>query len=160
MNLTRTPVRARVGFRNRNSRSRSLALVAALVTVVLSACVPVIPGLRNIDGQTWAARFDVEVSPAGIGTFRLPVDLALSFTQRLQDLNATATLEYDVGLFRLETGRLVDLQGRIGFDDSVSLQGSQNVLRFEGGFVGDTLVGTVSIAGLVPVGNVAFTRVR
>lgn len=142
------------------TRSRTLLLVAALFLVTLAACVPTIPGLRNLDGQTWSARFEVEVRPGNLATIRLPVDLALTFGQYLQDVTATATLQYDTGIFRLQTGGLVDLQGRIGFDDRLDLQSDTNVLTFQGGFVGDSLVGTVSIAGVVPVGNVTFTRVR
>lgn len=142
-------------------RPLKLLLTATLFALTLAACVPIsVPGLRYIDGQTWAARFEVEVGPANTAAFRLPVDLALTFSQRLQDVSAKATLQYDTGLFRLETGGLVDLQGSLGLDDRLSLQSSSNALNFDGTFVGDRLIGTVSIAGLVPVGDVTFTRTR
>ncbi len=143
------------------TRSRKLTLAALALVLVLGACVPLnVPGLRNLHNQTWAARFDVEVRPAGLATIRLPVDLALTFSQSFQDVTARATLQYDTGIFRLETGGIVDLSGRIGFDDALDLNSSSNVLRFGGRFVGDRLVGTVSIAGLVPVADVVFTRTR
>lgn len=143
------------------NRIRKLLSIAALFALVLAACVPItMPGLRNIEGQTWSARFEVEVRPGNVATIRLPVDLALTFSQRLQDVTAQATLQYDTGIFLLQTGSLVDMQGRLGFDDHLNLQSSSNALTFEGNFLGDTLVGTVAIAGVVPVGNVTFTRVR
>ncbi|HET8985107.1 MAG TPA: hypothetical protein VFN03_05030 [Trueperaceae bacterium] len=143
------------------TRSRKLTLIAALFAVTLAACIPIsIPGLRNVHGQTWAARFEVEVRPGNVTTIRLPVDLALTFTQSLNDVTAEATLQYDTGLFTLQTGGLVNMQGRLGLDDHLNLQSSSNALTFEGNFVGDSLVGTVAIAGVVPVGNVTFTRVR
>lgn len=144
------------------TRSRTLPLIAAaLFALTLSACVPItLPGLRNLEGQTWSARFEVEVRPANLATIRLPVDLALTFGQYLQDVTATATLQYDTGIFLLQTGSLVNMQGRIGFDDRLDLHSDSNALAFQGGFVGDRLVGTVAIAGLVPVGNVTFTRAR
>lgn len=142
------------------SRARKLTLVAIAFALVLGACVPIsIPGLRNLHNQTWAARFEVEVRPAGLA-IRLPVDLALTFSQNLQDVDARATLQYDTGIFRLETGGIVELSGHIGFDDRLELSSSSNVLRFDGRFIGDTLVGTVSIAGLVPVADVVFARTR
>lgn len=142
-------------------RTHKLLLAAALFAIVIGACIPIsVPGLRYIDGQTWSARFDVEVRPAGIAGFRLPVDLALTFSQRLHDVSARATLQYDTGIFRLETGSLVDLSGRLGLDDHLDLRSNSNVLEFQGRFVGDRLVGTVSIAGLVPVADVVFTRTR
>ena len=140
-------------------RSRLLLLSFALV-LVLAACIPVsVPGLRNIDGQTWAASFEVEVQ-AGITNIRLPVDLALTFEQRLHDIDAQATLEYDAGIFRLQTGRLVQLEGRLGLDDHLELRSGTNALTFDGRFVGNQLRGRVAIAGVVPVGDVTFTRVR
>jgi hypothetical protein len=84
----------------------------------------------------------------------------LTFSQSLNDVTAEATLQYDTGLFTLQTGGLVNMQGRLGLDDHLNLQSSSNALTFEGNFVGDRLVGTVAIAGVVPVGNVTFTRVR
>src|SRR5690625_200900 len=99
------------------NRSRLLLIASLLGLLTLAACIPVsVPGLRHIDGQTWSARFDVEVQ-AGITNIRLPVDLAITFRQRLHDIDATATLEYDAGIFRLQTGRLVELDGRLGLDD-------------------------------------------
>lgn len=139
---------------------RKLAASAALLVLALAACIPVSPFLRNIDGQTWSARFEVEAQVAGVANVRLPVDLALTFSQRLQDVTARATLQYDTGIFRLQTGSLVDLQGRLGLDDHLELRSGSNVLAFDGSFVGEKLVGTVSIAGVVPVGNVTFTRTR
>lgn len=141
-------------------RSR-LILVAAVFALTLAACVPiVVPGLRNVHGQTWSARFEVEVRPGNLASIRLPVDLALTFSQQLQDVTVEGTLQYDTGIFLLQTGSLVDMQGRLGFDDHLSLQSSSGALTFEGNFLGDRLIGTVSIAGVVPVGNVVFTRVR
>ncbi len=140
---------------------RSLALVVTLLVLTLSACLPVtVPGLRNVDGQTWSARFEVEVRPANVAAIRLPVDLTLTFSQRLHDVTAQAKLQYDTGIIRLQTGSLVDLRGRLGFDDHLDLQSSSNALTFEGYFVGNKLVGTVSIGGLVPVTNVTFTKAR
>lgn len=142
-------------------RTPRLLLAAAALVFVAAACLPVsVPGLRNIHNQTWSARFDVEVRPAGLATIRLPVDLALTFTQNLQTINANATLQYDTGIFRLETGSLVRMDGRLGFDDRLELTGERNLLQFDGWFAGDTLVGTVSIAGLVPVTDVVFRRSR
>lgn len=141
------------------NRSRILILTGVLLAMTLAACIPAVPFLRNIDGQTWSARFQVDVQVAGT-TIRLPVDLALTFSQRLQDVTAKATLQYDTGIFRLQTGGLVDLTGRIGLDDHLELRSGSNVLAFDGSFAGERLVGTVSIAGVVPVGNVTFTRTR
>lgn len=153
-NLLRHPAK-----RN-HSRSQRLVLTAVLAVLTLAACIPIgIPGLRNLHGQTWAARFDVQANIAG-ATIRLPVDVALKFSQNLQNVDAEATIEYDAGILRLQTGRLVQLNGRIGLDDHLSLDSSSNVLAFDGSFVGDRLVGTVSIAGVVPVGQVTFTRIR
>ncbi len=141
------------------NRSRTLILTGVLLVATLAACIPAVPFLRNIDGQTWSARFQVEVQVAG-ATIRLPVDLALTFSQRLQDVTAGATLQYDTGIFRLQTGSIVDLTGRIGLDDHLELRSGSNVLAFDGSFAGERLVGTVSIAGVVPVANVTFTRTR
>lgn len=141
------------------NRSRTLILTGVLLVMTLAACIPAVPFLRNVDGQTWSARFQVDVQVAGT-TIRLPVDLALTFSQRLQDVTAKATLQYDTGIFRLQTGGLVDLTGRIGLDDHLELRSGSNVLAFDGSFAGERLVGTGSIAGVVPVGNVTFTRTR
>lgn len=141
------------------NRSRTLILTGILLVATLAACIPAVPFLRNIDGQTWSARFQVEAQVAG-ATIRLPVGLALTFSQRLQDVTAKATLQYDTGIFRLQTGSIVDLTGRIGLDDHLELRSGSNVLAFDGSFAGERLVGTVSIAGVVPVANVTFTRTR
>ncbi len=141
-------------------RQRVPVVIAALLALGLAACVPVtVPGLRQIHGQTWAARFDVEVQVAG-SYLRLPVDLAIEFRQTFQDVTAEATLQYDAGIFRLQTGGLVQLSGHLGFDDSLSLDSQSGALSFDGRFVGDRLVGTVAIVGVVPVADVAFYRVR
>lgn len=143
------------------NRPRRLILAAALLALAVSACIPVsVPGLRNIDGQTWSARFDVDVQLAGAATVRLPVAVALTFDQQLQDVSADATIEYDAGIIRLQTGRLVALSGFLGFDDRLELDSSSGALTFTGRFVGDRLVGTVAIAGVVPVSDVTFTRAR
>lgn len=138
-----------------------LATITLLAILVLAACVPIsTPFLRNVDGQTWAARFDVAVGPAEAPTLRLPVDLALTFRQSWTNVTADASLEYDALLFRLQTGRLVELTGRLGLDDHLSLESASGGLSFDGRFVGDRLIGTVAIAGVVPVGDVVFTRIR
>ncbi len=138
-----------------------LVLLALVATMTLAACVPGVgPFLRNVDGQTWAARFDVSVGPTGGPTFRLPVDLQLTFRQQLTDVTADASLAYDASLFRLQTGSIGALSGRLGLDDGLSLESPNRVLAFDGRFVGDRLVGTVSIAGVAPVADVVFTRVR
>lgn len=138
-----------------------LFLTAATVLVVaLAACIPVsVPGLRNIHGQIWSASFTVDVQ-AGGSSLRLPVELSMRFSQQLYDVSAEATIEYDAGIFRLQTGGLVQLDGRLGLDDSLELDSQSGALTFDGRFVGDRLVGTVAIAGVVPVGNVTFTRSR
>lgn len=141
------------------NRRRLPILIVALLAFTFTACVPVVPGLRFIDGQTWSARFDVEVQAGGT-TLNLPVLVSMTFTQRLTNVTAEATIEYDAGIFRLQTGRLVALDGRLGLDDHLALDSSSNLLSFEGNFVGDRLIGTVAIAGVVPVGNVTFTRIR
>jgi hypothetical protein len=134
---------------------------AFLALVVLSACVPGFgPFLRNVDGQTWAARFDVTVGVTGGPTLRLPVDLELTFGQRFTDVTADASLAYNASLFRLQTGSVVALSGRLGIDDGLDLRSQSGVLAFDGRFAGDRLIGTVSIAGVAPVTEVVFTRVR
>ena len=140
---------------------RRLTALAATLTLALVACLPVaVPGLRNINGQTWSARFEVEVRPAGLATVRLPVNLALTFNQRLDQVTAKATLQYDAGIFRLESPGIVDLEGRLGLDDHLSLRSGSKALTFDGTFVGDRLVGTVAIAGVVPVSDVTFALQR
>ena len=138
-----------------------LAATLLLATLVLAACVPVsTPFLRNVDGQTWAARFDVAVGPVDAPVLRLPVDLALTFRQNWTNVSADASLQYDARLFRLQTGGLVELTGRLGLDDHLGLESASGGLTFDGSFVGDRLIGQVAIAGVVPVGDVVFTRVR
>lgn len=134
-------------------------LVAALLGLGLAACIPVVPGLRQIHGQRWTSRFDVNVQVAG-SSLRLPVDLAIDFEQSFQHVTAEATLQYDAGIFRLQTGGLVELSGQLGFDDSLTLDSQSGALSFDGRFVGDSLVGTVAIVGVVPVADVVFYRVR
>ncbi len=141
------------------NRTRIVIAITAMLT--LAACVPGFgPFLRNVDGQTWAARFDVTVGLTGGPTLRLPVDLEITFRQRFTDVTADASLAYNAALFRLQTGSFVALSGRLGLDDGLSLDSPNRVLAFDGRFVGDRLVGTVSIAGVAPVGDVVFTRVR
>ena len=143
------------------SRGRTHVLLAVLAVFALSACVPGFgPFLRNVDGQTWAARFDVTVGLTGGPTLRLPVDLEISFRQQFTDVTADASLAYNAALFRLQTGSFVALSGRLGIDDGLDLRSSSGVLAFDGRFVGDRLIGTVSIAGVAPVTDVVFTRVR
>lgn len=154
------PTRSSSASRTNRRTNRRLFAVALLALLTLAACIPIgVPGLRNIHGQTWSARFDVDVQVAGT-SIRLPVEVALTFSQSLQDVSADATIEYDAGIIRLQTGRLVELNGRLGLDDSLSLDSSSNVLTFDGRFVGDRLVGRVAIVGVVPVGDVTFTRTR
>lgn len=142
------------------NRPRRLVVLVSALAFTLAACIPVsVPGLRHIDGQTWSSRFDVQVQ-VGPSVINLPVDLAITFRQQLQDVTADATLQYDVGIIRLQTGSLVELHGRLGFDDSLSLDSSAGTLSFTGQFVGERLVGTVAIAGVVPVADVVFVRAR
>jgi len=54
----------------------------------------------------------------------------------------------------------VVLDGRLGFDDGLSLQSPSGTLSFDGRFIGDRLVGTVAIAGVLPVADVVFLRTR
>ena len=142
------------------NRPRRLATLVTVLAFTVAACVPVsVPGLRHIDGQTWNSRFDVQVQ-VGPSVVNLPVDLAITFRQQLQSITADATLQYDAGIFRLQTGRLVEMHGHLGFDDSLTLDSSAGTLSFTGQFVGDRLVGTVAIAGVVPVADVVFARAR
>jgi hypothetical protein len=141
--------------------ARHLALLAILAVLALPACLPGSIGfLRNVDGQTWAARFDVAVGPAGGPAIRFPVDLTLTFRQTGADVAADASLEYSSPLLRLETEGLMTLSGRLGFDDRLDLESRSGILTFEGRFVRNRLIGTVAIAGVAPVGDVEFTRVR
>lgn len=142
-------------------RLRNLIVIAILTTLALAACVPfAAPFLRNVDGQTWAARFDVAVGPVDAPALRFPVDLAITFDQRWTDVTAEASLVYDALLFRLQTGGLIELSGRLGIDDHLNLESRSGLLTFDGRFVGDRLIGTVAIAGVAPVADVVFTRVR
>ena len=151
---------ARTSRATPSARSRRLFIGAVMALLALAACIPIgVPGLRNIHGQTWSSRFEVDVQVANT-TIRLPVEVELTFNQNLRDVTADATIEHDVGIFRLQTGRLVQLNGRIGLDDRLDLDSPNNVLSFEGRFAGDRLVGTIAIAGVVPVGDVTFTRIR
>lgn len=142
-------------------RTRHLALLTLLSLFALTACLPgSIAFLRNVDGQTWSARFDVTVGPTGGPTVRFPVDLTLTFRQTRADVTADASLEYTSALLRLQTDGLIALTGRLGFDDRLDLESRSGLLTFEGRFVGNRLIGTVAIAGVAPVGDVAFVRVR
>jgi len=142
-------------------RTRQLAVLALLSLLALSACLPgSIAFLRDVDGQTWAARFDVAVGPTGGPAVRFPVDLALTFRQTGADVDADASLEYNSPLLRLQTDGLIALSGRLGFDGRLDLESRSGLLTFEGRFVRNRLIGTVAIAGVAPVGDVAFTRVR
>lgn len=145
----------------RFAASARLATCALLAAVVLAACVPIAtPFLRNVDGQTWAARFDVAVGPVDAPVLRFPVDLTLTFRQNWTNVTSDAALAYDAGPFRLATSGLVELTGRLGLDDHLALESASGALTFDGRFVGDRLIGTVAIAGVVPVGDVLFVRVR
>jgi hypothetical protein len=158
MNHHRTPGFAATA---RTRATARLVATALFATLVLAACVPIsTPFLRNVDGQTWAARFDVAVGPVEAPVLRLPVDLALTFRQTWTDVTADASLEYDALLFRLQTGGLLELTGRLGLDDHLGLESRSGGLTFDGRFVGDRLIGTVAIAGVVPVGDVVFVRIR
>jgi hypothetical protein len=142
-------------------RTPCLALLALAALLTLTACLPgTSTRLRNLDGQTWTARFDVAVGPAGGPAVRFPVDLKLTFRQTGADLTADASLEYTSPLLRLQTDGLIALTGRLGFDDRLDLESRSGLLTFEGRFVRHRLIGTVAIAGVAPVGDVAFTRVR
>jgi hypothetical protein len=142
-------------------RTRHLTLLALLALLTLPACLPgSVAFLRNVDGQTWAARFDVAVGPAGGPAVRFPVDLTLTFRQTGADVTADASLEYSSPLLRLQTEGLIAVSGRLGFDDRLDLESRSGLLTFEGRFVRNRLIGTVAIAGVAPVGDVAFTRVR
>ena len=145
----------------RNRHLAPLTLLALLGLLVLPACLPgSIAFLRNVDGQTWAARFDVAVGPTGGPTVRFPVDLTLNFRQTGADVTADASLEYNSPLLRLQTDGLIALTGRVGFDDRLDLESRSGLLTFEGRFVRNRLIGTVAIAGVAPVGDVEFVRVR
>ena len=142
-------------------RSRPLALLALLAFLALPACLPGSIGfLRNVDGQAWAARFDVAVGPTGGPAVRFPVDLTLTFRQTGADVVADASLEYSSPLLRLQTEGLIALTGRLGFDDRLDLESRSGLLTFEGRFVRNRLIGTVAIAGVAPVTDVEFVRVR
>lgn len=140
-----------------SKRTGRLIALTVTLALALAACLPItVPGLRNINGQTWSARFEVEVN----SLIKLPVNLALTFSQSLDQVTANATLQYDAGIFRLESPSIVDLDGRISLDDHLSIKSGSGALTFDGTFVGDKLVGTVAIAGVVPVSDVTFSRAR
>lgn len=142
-------------------RTHRLALIALLALFALPACLPgTFALLRNLDGQAWAARFDVAVGPTGGPTVRFPVDLTLTFRQAGADVTADASLEYNSPLLRLQTDGLIALTGRMGFDDRLDLESRSGILTFDGRFVGNRLIGTVAIAGVAPVADVVFVRVR
>ncbi|MBW6457259.1 MAG: hypothetical protein K0A98_15365 [Trueperaceae bacterium] len=88
------------------------------------------------------------------------MDPATSPGSTTADVTADASLEYSSPLLRLQTVGLIALSGRLGFDDRLDLESRSGLLTFEGRFVRNRLVGTVAIAGVAPVGDVAFTRVR
>ena len=135
----------------------SILVVIFSLAVLLSACVPGTgPALRVVHNQTWSAHFEVETE--ALGSFvRFPLTVDLTFTQRFNDVDANASLRYD-SFIQLKTGNLITLQGRLGLDDSLHLADGGGLLTFDGRFLGDHLVGTVAIAGLVPVGDVTFSR--
>ncbi len=142
-------------------RNRHLALLVVFALLALPACLPGSVGLmRNVHGQTWAARFQVAVGPTGGPAVRFPVDLTLTFRQSGADVTADASLAYDSPLLRLQTDGLIALTGRVGFDDRLDLESRSGLLTFEGRFVRNRLIGTVALAGVAPVGDVEFVRVR
>src|SRR5690625_3108953 len=64
-------------------RTTRIIWAAAVLALLLSACLPGAgPRLRIIHGQTWAANFDVRVTPSNSAGFTLPVSLELTFNQR------------------------------------------------------------------------------
>lgn len=141
-------------------RAARLFGLAAVLALLLAACVPGQgPQLRILHGQTWGADFNVRVQPLGLAGFDMPVRLELDFSQRLNQIEADASVAYNFSIFRINTGDL-ELSGRLGLDDSLSLSNADGLLQFDGRFVGNQLVGTVSLGGLVPVGDVRFNRVR
>lgn len=141
-------------------RAARMIALASLLALLLAACVPGQgPQVRILHGQTWGADFNVRVQPFGLSGFDLPVRLELDFSQRLTQIDADASLAYNVSILRINAGDL-DLSGRLGLDDSLYLSNSDGLLQFDGRFIGDRLVGTVSVGGLVPVGDVVFSRVR
>lgn len=141
--------------------TRRYPVLLAVITLVLalSACLPGSgPTLRVLHNQTWSAHFDVQTEAFG-SAVRFPLKLDLTFAQRFNDIDADASLSYE-SFIQLQTGSLVRLEGRLGLDDSLHLADNGGLLNFDGRFRGDQLVGTVSIAGLIPVGDVVFTRTR
>ena len=141
-------------------RAARMIALASLLALLLAACVPGQgPQVRILHGQTWGADFNVRVQPFGLSGFDLPVRLELDFSQRLTQIDADASLAYNVSILRINAGDL-DLSGRLGLDDSLYLSNSDGLLQFDGRFIGDRLVGTGSVGGLVPVGDVVFSRVR
>ncbi len=141
-------------------RTARLLGLTAIIALLLAACVPGQgPSVRILHNQVWGANFNVHVQPFGRTGIDLPVRLELDFSQRLTQIEADASLAYNFAIFRLNAGDL-DLSGRIGLDDSLYLSNADGLLQFDGRFMGERLVGTVSIGGLLPVGDVTFTRVR
>ena len=141
-------------------RAARMIALASLLALLLAACVPGQgPQVRILHGQPWGADCNVRVQPFGLSGFDLPVRLELDFSQRLTQIDADASLAYNVSILRINAGDL-DLSGRLGLDDSLYLSNSDGLLQFDGRFIGDRLVGTVSVGGLVPVGDVVFSRVR
>lgn len=140
-------------------KQRKISILIAILSLVVlvSACVPGTgPALRVVHNQTWSANFEVETEALG-SMVRFPLSLDLTFTQRFNDVDASASLRYD-SFIQLKTGNLVTLQGRLALDDSLHLADNGGLFTFDGRFHGDYLTGTVAIAGLVPVGDVTFTR--
>jgi len=144
----------------RNRRMfRTLGLVLAL-GILLAACVPGQgPRLRSLHGQVWGSNFQVQVQLIGGTSFNLPVRLELDFDQRFTDITAEASLAYDLSIFRLNFGD-TELTGRLGLDDSLTLSNRNDLLQFDGRFVGEQLHGVVSVGGFVSVGEMTFSRVR
>lgn len=144
----------------RNQKTIRLLGIVLVLGVLLAACVPGQgPRLRSLHGQVWGSSFHVQVQLLGGSSFDLPVRLELDFEQRFTDIEADASLAYDLAIFRLNFGD-TDLEGRLGLDDSLTLANDNGLLQFDGSFVGDQLRGIVSVGGFVSVGEVTFTRVR
>lgn len=141
-------------------RTTRIIWAAAVLALLLSACLPGAgPRLRIIHGQTWAANFDVRVTPSNSAGFTLPVSLELTFNQRFTDVTADARVAYNAAFFRINTGDTT-LSGHLGIDGSLNLANANRLLQFDGRFEGEALRGTVSIVGFVPVGDVVFRQVR
>lgn len=140
-------------------RRYSILIVVLIAAFLLSACVPGGgPLLRSVHNQTWSARFDVHTEALG-SAISFPLNLDVTFQQQLADVQADTSLSYD-SFIQLRTGSFVTLQGRIGLNDSLQMSDNAGLFSFDGYFYGDRLIGTVSIAGLIPVTDVTFTRTR